>query len=175
MFRLASSFLLLIGAADGFVSQPSFVCKTTSSMQLASFAEKYFQLEEREDKDVSCTDVKLNADGTVSMLQTNGPLPVESRGTWTVNDKEFKMEVTRKFESGDEGFTESNLVNRIGEFFYEVPITFVGELTTVGAKEAATGTMISSADGARGDIQVGYFSLLDTTDDLTGSTDDVAN
>jgi hypothetical protein len=47
------------------------------------------------------------------------------------------MELSRKFETGDEGSTQSDLKNRIGRFYYDVPVAFRGDLTKVGGKLAS--------------------------------------
>lgn len=114
------------------------------------------------DKDVAMTELVLNADSSVSFGETDGPLPVESTGKWSLNDGKFEMELSRKFETGDEGSTQSDLENRIGRFYYEVPVAFRGDLTKVGGKLAVEGSMIVSSSDL-GDMQVGYFSLLDTS------------
>jgi hypothetical protein len=108
------------------------------------------------------TELVLNADNTVSFGETDGPLPVESTGRWNVNGDKFEMELSRKFETGDEGSTQSDLENRIGRFYYDVPVAFRGDLTKVGGKLAVEGSMIVSTSDL-GDMEVGYFSLLDTS------------
>jgi hypothetical protein len=40
------------------------------------------------------------------------------------------MDVVRKFETGDEGHTESNLENRIGTFSFSVPLSLRGQITS---------------------------------------------
>jgi hypothetical protein len=136
------------------------------------------------DKDLALTELILNGDSTVSFGNTDGPLPIEATGRWMLhNDGKFEMELCRSFETGyDSGnnsfksstgaaftptYSISSSANRIGRFHYSVPIAFRGELTDVGGKIAVEGAMVLSTQD-HGDMEVGYFSLLDTT--CTAST-----
>lgn len=140
---------------------------------------KIFQLEERQDKDLALTELILNVDNTVSLGNTDGPLPIEATGRWILHDDgKFEMELCRSFETGyDTGnnsfksstgpgsataYSLSASANRIGRFHYTVPIAFRGELTDVGGKIAVEGAMVLSTQDL-GDMEVGYFSLLDTS------------
>ena len=111
---------------------------------------------------MAITELTFNEDNTITFGDTDGPLPIEARGSWQLNDDEFQMEICRTFETGVEGSAESNLNNRIGQFAYDVLVGFRGELISVGGKLAVEGSMVVSKEDL-GDLEVGYFSLLDTT------------
>lgn len=123
-------------------------------------AKRYFQLEEMEDADTATTEVFLNADQTVDIGETDGPLFIGAEGTWKQNDNEFEMVLTRRFQAGREGrvFTD------MGEFEFDVVRTFTGEMTMVGAAAAVQGG-IHSSDEILGDQEVGFFNMIDTTNE----------
>jgi hypothetical protein len=132
-------------------------------------ADRYFQLEEMEDAETATTEVFLNADQTAVVGKTDGPLFIKAEGTWKQNNDEdnnnnnnnaFEMVLTRRFQAGK----EERLSTDMGEFEFDVVRTFTGELTMVGASAAVQGG-IHSSDEILGDQEVGFFNMIDTTDE----------
>lgn len=121
-------------------------------------AQRYFQLEELEDAETSTTEVFLNADRTVVVGETDGPLFMKGEGTWIQKGSVFEMILTRRFQAGREGMVWTDM----GEFEFDVVRTFTGELTMVGAAAAVEGG-IHCADEILGDQEVGFFNMIDTT------------
>jgi hypothetical protein len=124
---------------------------------------RYFQLEEMEDADTATTEVFLNVDQTVAVGETDGPLFITAEGTWKQNDDEFEMVLTRRFQAGK----EVRLPTDMGEFEFDVVRTFTGEMAIVGASTAVQGG-IHSSDEILGDREVGFFNMIDTTNDRLG-------
>jgi hypothetical protein len=75
---------------------------------------KYYQLEEMEDKDTCTTEVFLNADRTTTFGRTDGPVPLQVVGSWQIEPgtNDFQMTIVRKFKAGD---THKD----VGEFTYD--------------------------------------------------------
>lgn len=127
--------------------------------------DKEFQLEEREDKDSSVTDVWLRADGSVDLRQTDGP-PLESfKGSWMVNEdlkgdakgeNAFKMTLVRQFAGG----THTG-ANQAGEFMYNVKREFWGDISKTGDVISVSGTIHGEDEAKKVDCEVGYFALID--------------
>lgn len=143
--------------------RPNFDEKGTKQMSSSrlygsmSIADKYFQLEELEDKETATTEVFLKPDNTVEFGETDGPIPESCTGTWSLSDSDaFTMTITRTFGGGKEN-------TDMGEFSFEVIRTFAGEIAFVGAAAAVTGSMFAADD--KGDTEVGYFNMIDTTDE----------
>ena len=67
------------------------------------------------------------------------------------------MTITRTFSVGQKS-------TDMGEFSYDVERYFAGEIVQVGAAIAVTGA-IHSADPTLGDVEVGFFNMIDTTDE----------
>jgi hypothetical protein len=122
---------------------------------VADIASKYFQLEENEDGYSAITEVFLSdEDNALLVGQTDGPIPTESQGTWMVReDGKFAMNLVRTFKTGRKG-------TDLGEFYFSVDRSFVGEVTTVGSCLAIGGVAHSVDD--LGDREVGYFAMIDT-------------
>lgn len=123
-------------------------------------ANKYYQLEELEDKDDSSTEVFLKDDGTVAIGKTDGPPPVYASGEWDMKGKEFMMTLTRTYEGGHQPSRSTDA----GEFKYKVKRTYQGELGHVGEEMAVIGGIIYSIHPELGDEKVGFFNIIDTTD-----------
>jgi len=188
MTRLSFISLLsvvLLSVADGFGVQPTFLqqiptipsntippTKTSLSAttETATAANnKYFQLEEMEDNESCTTEIYLADDGSVrvSTTETDGPLPKAASGTWVEtevgeagDDDEdsplpFSMLIARTFGTGI-GMGEDK-----GSFTVER--TFRGSVSLVGDSVSISGSM-HILDDVKGDINVGYFSMIDTTD-----------
>lgn len=125
---------------------------------------KFFQLEEKEDKESSSTEIFLSNDGTVTLGDTDGPLALQATGTWSQDNEKFEMTIKRTFQSGQDG-------SDVGEFKFDVVRGYVGFLESVGGSIAISGSM-HLKDEYRGDMEVGYFSMIDTTESKLGSEDD---
>lgn len=126
-------------------------------------AEKYFQLEELEDNETATTEIFLNADETVALGKTDGPLPHDGKGIWRFHpkDKSFEMKLRRTFDTGRQKLSSTDM----GEFDYEVERIFLGEITHVGESLAVSGSIHLMGE-TLGDEKagVGYFTMIDTTD-----------
>lgn len=104
------------------------------STDIATAASKFYQLEEKEDKESSTTEIFLSSDGTVTLAETDGPPPLRSFGTWSQNGDNFEMQIKKTFGTGQKG-------RDVGEFEYEVARGFVGVMTTVGGLVSVDGAM----------------------------------
>jgi hypothetical protein len=108
--------------------------------------DKHFQLEELEDAETCTTDIYLNADNTITVGTTNGPLFLSGKGTWSTSSSDgktlFEMIMTRRYQTGKEGKQKTD----IGEFEYDVKRTFRGELTLVGGTALAVNGEILDVD-----------------------------
>jgi hypothetical protein len=126
----------------------------------SSAAGKYFQLEELEDRETATTEVLLNADLSVAVGVTDGPIFTQARGTWSQGeDGSFAMKIVRKYQAGRETSTWTDM----GEFEFEVERSFTGDMSLVGECMSVTGS-IHSEDDILGDREVGFFNMIDTTD-----------
>lgn len=130
-------------------------------------ASLYFQLEEREDKDTCTTELFLKKDGTVLVFDSDGPLPISATGTWgqSTDKKFFIMNIKRTFGTGSDG-------RDMGEFCFEVERSYEGTMTTVGEKTLAMEGAMHLVDEFRGDLKVGFFSMIDTTAAKLGEDED---
>mmetsp|Transcript_17887 Transcript_17887/g.41393 ORF Transcript_17887/g.41393 Transcript_17887/m.41393 type:complete len:192 (-) Transcript_17887:156-731(-) len=126
----------------------------------ASIADRYFQLEELEDKETATTEVHLRGDHSVEIGETDGPEPCDYTANWRLEeDGSFRMELLRTFDAG----TEEREKTDIGKFKYNVPRVLTGEVTLVGTAVSVEGVM-HSIDPELGDRVVGFFNMIDTTD-----------
>merc|ERR1711862_896833 len=139
-------------------------------------SDRFYQLDEREDKEECITEIQLKQNYAAIIGDTDGPVPVEASGSWALIDGKFKMSITRKFESVGQkkGLmseptvkvtpTSQAIKTDIGEFTFDVVRTYTGSVSKVGEKIAVEG-VIHLVDDVLGDEEVGYFSLIDTTED----------
>jgi hypothetical protein len=121
---------------------------------------KYFQIEEMEDRERCTTEVLLNADASVSLLQTDGPLYKKASGSWKfLPNGMFEMTLIRSFEGGQ----PSKEPTKLGLFQFSTTRVFRGNMAHVGAKTSMEGTIIdvSSVDGE--ERSVGFFEMIDST------------
>jgi hypothetical protein len=134
---------------------------------------KYYQLEEMEDRDNCTTELFLTVDGTVEFGETDGPVWTAAVGQWSVQPgtDDFTMVVTRTFSTG-------RSKTDMGEFSYDIARTYVGEMTKVGDSVGITGVMYDGvvvADAAAATVdgsssaqqparQLGFFNMIDGTD-----------
>jgi hypothetical protein len=126
---------------------------------------KFYQLEELEDKEACTTEVFLNKNGSITLTETNGPPPVSSSGSWSYSyngsgNMVMKMKIVRTYGTG-------NASSGVGEFTFDVERNFVGDVSLVGGLVSVTGAMIME-DDFFGDTEVGFFSMIDTTDAKLG-------
>eukprot|EP00529_Nitzschia_sp_RCC80_P021941 CAMPEP_0113484276 /NCGR_PEP_ID=MMETSP0014_2-20120614/23877_1 /TAXON_ID=2857 /ORGANISM="Nitzschia sp." /LENGTH=391 /DNA_ID=CAMNT_0000377871 /DNA_START=142 /DNA_END=1317 /DNA_ORIENTATION=+ /assembly_acc=CAM_ASM_000159 len=120
---------------------------------------KYYQLEEMEDRENSTTELFLKEDGQILIGETDGPLWTEAVGTWKIRPgtDDFTMNIKRKFQSGNDG-------SDMGEFEYELERTYIGDMTAVGESVAVTGVMHCTDVLSGEDQEVGFFNMIDGTD-----------
>lgn len=78
-----------------------------------------------------------------------------------MEDGTFVMTLVRTYEAG----REPKRYTDVGEFPYDVERVYTGDFAKVGAKLAVAGKIHDVTDGQRGDKEVGFFNLLDTTEE----------
>lgn len=127
----------------------------TAPKPIESLVSRYYNLEEKEDRDTSTTEIFLLNDGTVSLGETDAPLTVKAVGTWIQNGEQFEMNIKRTFGAGQDH-------TDVGEFQFVVERNFVGVLEKVGAILSVGGSMFLK-DDSKGDVEVGFFNMIDTT------------
>lgn len=120
---------------------------------------KYYQLEEMEDRENCTTELFLKEDGTVLVGDTDGPLWTDAKGEWMIapGTNDFVMTITRTFGAGQEN-------SPMGEFEYQLERTFQGDMTEVGESVAITGVLLSEDPMTGEDKEVGFFNMIDGTD-----------
>mmetsp|Transcript_28051 Transcript_28051/g.42779 ORF Transcript_28051/g.42779 Transcript_28051/m.42779 type:complete len:200 (-) Transcript_28051:95-694(-) len=125
------------------------------------FENKYFQLEEMEDKDRCTTELFLRADRRVQIGITDGPRHSDGVGTWEVQEGGtiLKMTLVRKFNAGDKK-------TDMGEFSYDIRRNFEGSVTLIGNLVGIEGCTRAEANQ-----EVGYFTMIDTTEDREKNID----
>eukprot|EP00522_Entomoneis_paludosa_P009418 CAMPEP_0172441968 /NCGR_PEP_ID=MMETSP1065-20121228/2464_1 /TAXON_ID=265537 /ORGANISM="Amphiprora paludosa, Strain CCMP125" /LENGTH=349 /DNA_ID=CAMNT_0013191607 /DNA_START=45 /DNA_END=1094 /DNA_ORIENTATION=- len=140
-----------------FSSRTAAAGLTDTSLPAIRCEDKFYQLEEREDKECITTELFLLPNRVIDFGETDGPMPIATSGTWDVQPgtDNYSMLITRKFASGKEG-------TDMGEFEFETVREFKGEMTMVGESVAITGVMISK-DDLLGDEEVGFFNMIDGT------------
>jgi len=130
-------------------------------------ASKFFDLKEMEDKENACTDIYLSPDTTVLVGETNGPIPKDAKGTWIVSEDgtSFTMKILRTYDSGKDVVDDS--ISSC-DFTFHVERTFTGEVSkTEGGTLKIEGSM-HNIDSSLGDMEVGFFTMVDTSDDRFG-------
>lgn len=102
---------------------------------------KSYQLEEREDRECSTTELFLREDRVIEFGDTDGPVPLEVDGTWQIEEgtDNYSMKIRRKFRTGSDG-------RDMGEFEFETVREYKGEMTMVGESVAITGVMLTKDD-----------------------------
>jgi hypothetical protein len=123
--------------------------------------EKYFNLEELEDAESCLTEIFFNPDGTIKIGVTDGPIFKEGGGEWELDEATgaFKMVMSRKYETGRDTKNPTDM----GEFSFTVERAYTGTVTAVGGYLAFEGVM-HAIDETFGDLQVGFFEMIDTTE-----------
>ena len=139
------------------------------SVSASDAAGKYFNLEELEDAETSLTELFFNPNGKITIGVTDGPFFKESDGEWEVdgNTGSFKMIMMRKYEAGKDTKNPMDM----GEFSFKVERVYTGTVTDVGGLIAFEGVM-HAIDETFGDLQVGFFKMLDTTEARQGLSDE---
>lgn len=119
---------------------------------------KYYQLEEREDKESCTTELFLLEDGGIAFGETDGPLWTEAVGQWEVEPgtDNFKMDFVRTYGGGAAG-------SDMGEFSYEIARSFVGTMAYIGASVGVDGVIHSKITLDDDDQEVGFFSMIDVS------------
>ncbi|KAG7365547.1 hypothetical protein IV203_038751 [Nitzschia inconspicua] len=120
---------------------------------------KYYQLEEMEDRENSTTELFLKEDGTILLGDTDGPLWTSAVGEWMIapGSNDFVMTITKRFGAGQDN-------SDMGEFEYELERTFQGEMIEVGESVAITGVMLCEDPLTGKEQEVGFFNMIDGTD-----------
>ena len=59
---------------------------STGDAVVIDIANKYFQLEEMEDKDSCITEIFFNPNKTISVGNTDGPIPLSCDGHWELSE-----------------------------------------------------------------------------------------
>ena len=139
--------------------------QSTTKLYRIRCENKYYQLEEMEDRENATTECYLKQDGTVVLGDTDGPLWTSAQGKWYIQDDGFIMTITKKFGAG----TDSS---DMGEFEYELERTFIGDMTVVGESVAITGVMKSDDVLTGKEKEVGFFNMIDGTDARIGKRPD---
>lgn len=75
------------------------------------------------------------------------------------------MKITRRFGTGSDG-------RDMGEFCFDVERSYEGLVNTVGEKTLGVEGAMHLVDEFRGDLKVGFFSMIDTTAAKFGEEDD---
>jgi len=110
-----------------------------------------------EDKEDCTTEVILNSDLSVTLLQTNGPPFVKAVASWKKEDDgTFEMEIKRVYEGGAESKGSSDM----GPFTFSTIRKFQGQMSKIGAKVGIEGAIL---DGLNQEKKVGFFEMIDTT------------
>lgn len=120
---------------------------------------KYYQLEEMEDRENCTTELFLKEDGTILLGDTDGPLWSTAVGEWAITPgtNDFVMTIAKKFGAGQDN-------SDMGEFEYELERTFQGEMIEVGECVAVTGVMVCEDPISGKEQEVGFFNMIDGTD-----------
>ena len=130
--------------------------------------DRYFQLEELEDKETCITEVYLDGPNqTVAVGKTDGPPPKVGSGEWIQKAQtnedgddilDFAMTLRRTFPAGTPG-------TDMGEFAFEVVRYFHGQVSLIGETVTITGTILADNEKNGGQTQdeVGFFNLVETT------------
>eukprot|EP00904_Undaria_pinnatifida_P012357 jgi/Undpi1/8251/HiC_scaffold_25.g10721.m1 len=129
--------------------------ETTAEVTTGDLANREFQLEELEDRDVAETSIVLNEDGTITAGATNGPLPMSVRGKWAFDGKKYSMEISREFDAS---------------IPYVVSRVYAGYVEEV---LPATDTMIVTGDIVMDDMDVGFFKMISAPSDILDSLEHV--
>ena len=139
-----------------------FHLKQTTTLWGIRCENKFYQLEEMEDKDTATTELFLRDDNWIDFGDSDGPVAAQVDGYWSVapGTDDFEMTVKRVFVTGSDN-------TDMGEFTFEVIRKYVGQMTLVGESVAITGVMLN-VDEVLGDEEVGFFNMIDGTNERQG-------
>jgi len=159
-FTANSSFGLTRASATGRSSATPFVLSATSAL-----VDKYYQLEEMEDREDCTTEIYLADDGSITVGETDGPKHKSAGGSWKFSETEgtdaFSMVIERTYDAG----LPSKNPTDVGDFKFTVQRKFSGSVSLVGECVAITGKMLANVEAAGVDSEVGFFNLIDTTEE----------
>ncbi len=145
---------------------------------------RFFNLEEMEDKETCRSNIRWNEGaGLVDLISTDGPvfLP-ESNGVYDLEeDGQFTMVLTRCYSSSPHSSgaepSVSPLCTDIGEFTYDHVRIFKGSATSIASGVIGIEGKLFAKFRDEGDIHednlipVGFFSMVDTTNDWDHDND----
>jgi len=132
-----------------------------SSLRSIRCEGKTYQLEELEDSNTCTTEIFLHEDRSIQFGDSDGPVFEGAAGRWDMEPgtEDFIMCVQRRYGGGRDG-------TDMGEFAFDVWRTFSGEMKMVGDSVAINGVMYDGdSTNFEGSKQVGYFNMIDGTDD----------
>ena len=126
-----------------------------------------------EDSDRFLTALYLNPNGSITFGESDGPMASAVSGRWEQgNSEDFVMTIKRSFLAG----TEKRHDTDMGQFSFDVERLFVGTMEYVGSSLAVEGSIVM-VDEVLGDEEVGFFSMIDITQEteniLMANTDEV--
>jgi hypothetical protein len=122
-------------------------------------ADKYFQIEEMEDKEKCITEILFDSDHKLEVTITDGPQPASSEGKWMcTEDGGIHFTVMRRFSAGQPQIQDTD----VGEFDFKVTREYIGTMEKVGGLIAFSGG-IHRINSEEGDAEVGFFEMIDTT------------
>jgi hypothetical protein len=143
------------------IYQQKFTSTSALSASSSDVAGKYFNLQELEDRESCLTEVFFNPDQSLKIGVTDGPIFTEAKGKWELDEAtgSFKMNIVRTFDTGRQTKNPTDM----GEFVFDVERVFTGILSEVGGLLAFEG-VVHSMDERFGDLQVGIYEMIDTTE-----------
>ncbi|KAL7564732.1 hypothetical protein ACA910_010143 [Epithemia clementina (nom. ined.)] len=155
---------LLVSSSSTILPRFARTRSSSSALFAIRCENKYYQLEEMEDRENSTTELFLKADGTVLIGDTDGPLWLSAEGTWHVpaGTDDFTMTIRKTFGTGSKA-------QDMGECSFQVERKYIGDLTEVGESVAITGVMKAPSldeDGNKDEEsykEVGFFNMIDGT------------
>jgi len=126
----------------------SFSGLTTSS----KFSGESFQIEEFEDCQNLISFVKLETNGTITLVQAEGPMYSDSHGSWTYDstNEQLEMVITKRFSVLREGFD------------YEVSRKYIAEPEEVLSNTFIMGGNLFDIEHAYSDedFKIGFFKMI---------------
>ena len=158
-FRPLSTTALAPTSRPQLRTTPFTAKKSLTIMYRIRCENKYYQLEELEDRDNCTTELFLKDDGTVDVMGTDGPLFTKAVGKWEIKENDFAMTITKSFKTGNEN-------KDMGEFSFDVERVFEGAMTVVGGTEVAINGKILAEDiiTEKYEKEVGFFNMIDGTE-----------
>lgn len=112
-------------------------------------------------RDSELTNLWLNDDATVTLGETDGPIPIQYDGRWYMletaveADKPFRLRLERTYES--DGSNQD-----VGSIQYTVKREFWGNIGIVGDRVEVEGVMHGLDERDQVECELGYFALIDS-------------